>query len=112
MMRRSLCEHLESRGASLALAGILVMLELLADACRLARTRAEVVQLGATHVALALDLDRGEQRRIRLEGALDAFAARDLAYRERRIEAAVALGDDHALICLHPLALAFDDAHV
>ena len=86
--------------------------ELFADPRRLARTFAQVVQLGATHVALALHLDRGEQRRVRLERALDAFAARDLAHGERGIEAAIALGDHHALVRLDALALAFDHVDV
>src|SRR5437867_9734618 len=70
--------------------------KLLANARGLPRPVAEVVELGATHVAFALDLDRGEQRRIGLESTLDAFAARNLAYDERGVEAAIALRDDHA----------------
>src|SRR5207249_7662805 len=86
--------------------------KLLANARGLSRPVAEVVELGAAHVAFALDLDRGEQRRIGLESTLDAFAARNLAHDERRVEPAIALRDDHALVGLHALALAFDDAHV
>src|SRR5690606_12725013 len=93
------------------LAGFL-RLQLLADARRLAGTPAQVVELRAPHVALALQFDRGDQRRVRLERALDAFAAADLAHDERRVEAAVALRDHHALVGLHALAFAFDDVHV
>src|SRR6185369_2998221 len=49
----------------------------LADAGRLAGASAQVVELGAAHVPLALELDRGDQRRIGLEGALDALARGD-----------------------------------
>jgi hypothetical protein len=91
---------------------VLTMGELLANTRRFARAIAQVVELGAAHVALALDFDARDQRRVGLERSLDAFAARDLAHDERRIEAAVALGDDHAFVGLHALALAFDDVDV
>ena len=83
--------------------------QLFFDAGRLARALAQVVELGAPHVAAALDLDRGDQRAVGLERALDAFAARDLANDEARVEAAVALGDDDAFERLDALARAFDD---
>src|SRR3990170_5280452 len=79
-----------------------------ADARRLAGALAQVVELGAPHLALALHFDRGDQRRVGLEGALDALARGHLAHDERGIEAAVALGDHHALERLHALALALD----
>src|SRR3954463_1726613 len=85
---------------------------LLADARRFGRTRAQVVELRPAHVALALHLDRGDQRRVGLEGALDALARGDLAHDEGRVEAAVALGDDHAFESLDALAFAFDHVHV
>src|SRR4029450_11018464 len=53
--------------------------ELLANPRRFARPVAQVIELGATDIPLALDLDRGQQRRIGLKRALDAFPARDLA---------------------------------
>src|SRR2546421_2762079 len=84
----------------------------LADARRLAGTRAQVIELGAAHVALPLHLDRGDERRIGLEGALDALARGDLAHDEGGVEAAVALRDHHALEGLHALSLAFDDVDV
>src|SRR5512143_857965 len=101
------------RGASRLLFALAMdVRELLPDPRRLARARTQVVELRAADVALALDLDRGDQRRIRLERPLHTFAARDLAHDERRVEAAVALGDHDALVGLDALALAFDDAHV
>src|SRR4030095_15619344 len=48
------------------------MRELFADARGLSGTVAEVVELGATHVALALHLDARDERRVHLERALDA----------------------------------------
>src|SRR5262245_40059474 len=84
----------------------------LAYAGRLAGACAQVVELRAAHVALALELDRGDERRVGLEGALDALAGGDLAHHERRIQAAVLLGDDHALEGLHALSLAFHHVDV
>src|SRR5688572_7809850 len=49
--------------------------QLLADARLLAGQATQVVQLGAAHVALALDLDRGDRGRIGLERTLHALAA-------------------------------------
>src|SRR5882757_1854756 len=66
--------------------------KLLFDPRRLARARAQVVELRATHIAAALDLDRRDQRAVELKRALHAFAAGDLADDEAGIEAAVALG--------------------
>src|SRR5580765_5703240 len=97
-------------GAALVLAGLAA--HPLGDARRLAGAAAQVVQLGAAHVALSLHLDRGDERRIGLEGALDALARGDLAHDERGVEAAVALGDHHALEGLHALPLALDHVHV
>src|SRR5688572_1367150 len=99
-------------GRSALRAGGFVAADALADARRLARALAQVVELRAPHFALALDLDRGDQRRVGLEGALDALARRDLAHDERRVQAAVALGDHHALERLHALPLALDHVHV
>src|SRR6266849_9271877 len=96
----------------LLLAALLVAFDFLADARALARARSHVVELGAAHVALPLQLDRVDQRGIGLEGALDALARGHLAHGERGIDAAVLLGDHHALVGLHALALAFDDADV
>ena len=41
----------------------------------------QVVQLGTTDIAAALDFDRRDQRAVELESPLDAFAAGDLAHR-------------------------------
>src|SRR4029077_2098102 len=66
-----------------------------------------VVELGAAHVAAALDGDLADGRAVGLEHALDALAVRDLAHRERGIESAVAARDHDTLVRLHPLTVAF-----
>src|SRR5713226_8859091 len=103
---------LRPRDALLLLSARLLAFDLLADARALARELAHVVELRAAHVAFSLQLDRGNHRGVGLEGALDALARGHLAHRERGIDAAVFLGDHHALVGLYALALAFDDAHV
>src|SRR5262245_52288283 len=83
--------------------------DLLFDARRFARQVAQIVELGATHVAAALDDDVADGRAVGLEHAFHALAVRHLAYRERGIETAVALRDHDALVGLRALAVAFDD---
>src|SRR5689334_4969796 len=92
--------------------GCLAYRQLFANSRRFARTAAQIVKFRPAHVAPALHLDRRDQRRVRLERALDTLAARDLAHGECRIEAAIALGDHHALVRLHAPALTFDDIDV
>src|SRR5438093_3358768 len=96
----------------LLLAALVVALDFLADARALARALAHVIELGAAHVAFPLQLDRIDRRGIGLEGALDALPRGHFAHGERGIDPAVPLGDHHALVGLHALALAFDDADV
>src|SRR5688572_9426880 len=84
----------------------------LADARRFARASAQVIELGAAHIALALHFDRSDERRIGLEGALDALSRGHLAHDERGVEAAVALGDHHAFERLQALPLALHHVHV
>jgi hypothetical protein len=69
----------------------------------------QVVELGTPDVAAALDLDRGDQRRVGLEGPFDALARGDLADDETGVEAAVALGDDDAFVGLQTFARALLD---
>src|SRR6476659_5917201 len=103
--------HLPSATRSFALAAV-ARRELFADPCRLAGAAAQIIEFGATDVALALHLDRCDQWRIRLERALHALATRNLADGEPGVEAAIALGDHHAFVRLHALALAFDHVDV
>src|SRR5687767_7144674 len=86
-------------------------LHLFFDAGSFTRQVAQVVELGATHVAPALHCDRADRRAVRLEYALHAFAVSDLAHRERRVEAAIAARDDDAFVGLHALAVAFLHLH-
>src|SRR5687768_3626759 len=85
--------------------------KLFLDARFLAREGAQVVQLRAADIAAALHFDARDERRIGLEGPLDAFTRGDLAHDERRVETAVALGYDHTFVRLHALPLAFDHVH-
>src|SRR6202521_489901 len=84
----------------------------LLDAGRLAAQRAQVVELGAPHLAAPDHLDAAERRRVQREDALDADAARDLAYGESLAGAAAPPANHHALEDLDPLLVAFDDPHV
>src|SRR2546430_8884290 len=90
----------------------LAMRKLFADSRGFAGSIAKVIELRAPYVSLAFDFDARDQRRICLKRTLHAFAAGNLAHDERRIEPAVALGDHDAFVCLHPLALAFDNADI
>src|SRR5579862_2182911 len=63
-----------------------VLAPALGDARRFAPAAAQVIELGAAHVAAAHHLDRGDARRMQWEDALDAFAVGDLAQREVRVD--------------------------
>ena len=93
--------------------GFLAEGQLFLDAGALAAAFAQVIQLGTAHVAAALDFDLGNQRAVGLERTFYAFAARNLAYGERAVDAAIALGNDHAFVSLYALAGPFHhvDAH-
>src|SRR5665213_1704348 len=80
-------------------------LELLVDACRLARQIPQVVQLGAPHGAVALHADFADRRTESLKNPLHAFTVRNFAHCERGIEAAIFFGDNHAFIGLNALAI-------
>src|ERR1700719_3204426 len=81
--------------------------DLFLDPRGLAGQIAQVVELGAAHVAAALDGDLADGRAVGLEHALDALAVRDLAHRERGVESAVAARDHDPLVRLHTLTVAF-----
>src|SRR6185503_9065844 len=76
----------------------------LEDARRLAAAAAQVIELGAAHLAAAQHLDLGDVGRVDREYALDALAVGDLAHREALVEAAAGAGDDHALVGLQAKA--------
>src|SRR5690349_18305583 len=80
----------------------------LVDARRLAATSAQIIELGAAHLAAAHDLDRVDHRRIERKHALDALAIRDLANREVLIEARAGAADADALVGLDAALLALD----
>src|SRR3981081_4244231 len=81
---------------------------LLDDAGRLAAQIAQVIQLGATHLAAAHHGDRVDHRRHHREYALDAFAVGNLAHRKTLIEPAAGTADAHAFVGLDAGAVAFD----
>src|SRR5690606_19186890 len=87
-------------------------LALLLDLRLLAAQRAQVVQLGATHVTARHDRDRLDGRRVHGERALDADAEADLADGERLADPAALAGDDDALERLDAGAVALDDLDV
>src|SRR3954463_5933483 len=82
----------------LADSGGAVVLLFLDNAGRLAAQVAQVIQLGATHLAAADHLDRVDHRGEDREHALHALAVRDLAHGEALIDAAAGTADTHALI--------------
>src|SRR6185437_11065065 len=84
----------------------------LADTGRFATTSAQVIQLGATHLAAAHNLDRVDHRRVQREDTLDALTVRNLAHREVFVEALAGAADAYALIGLHAGALALDHLDV
>src|SRR4051794_11185949 len=85
---------------------------ILGNAGRLAAAVAQIIELGAPHLAAAHDLYAFDHRRINREDALDAFAIRNLADREILLEAGAGAGDDDAFIGLHAGTRSFGDAHV
>src|ERR1700722_12790301 len=87
-------------------------LGLLDDAGRLAAQIAQVIQLGAAHLAAAHHLDRVDHRRHHGEYAFDAFAVGDLAHRKTLVETATGAADADAFIGLHARAIAFDHLDV
>src|SRR5882724_6508842 len=87
-------------------------LGLLDDAGRLAAQVAQVIQLGAAHLAAAHHLDRVDHRRHHREYAFDAFTVGDLAHRKTLVEPAAGTADADAFIGLHARAVAFDHLDV
>ena len=84
----------------------------LGDARRLAAQAAQVIELGAAHLAAAHQLDRVDHRRVEREHALDALAVGNLADREVLLDAAAGAADADALVGLDAGALAFDHLDV
>src|SRR5690606_8161871 len=82
------------------------------DASSLARTAAQVVELGAANIATTLDFDACDLGRVQLECTLDGFAGRNLANDKGRVQTTVTLGDDNAFVCLDTLACAFNNVYV
>src|SRR3989442_861478 len=85
---------------------------LLLDARGLSDPIAEVVELGAPHVAARHNLDLGDDRRVLRERPFHADTEAHFPDRERLAYAAALDADHHALEHLDPLAGAFYDADV
>src|SRR6478735_2918628 len=81
----------------------------LADAGFLAAQSAQVIKLGAAHLAAAHELDRVDHRRIKRKHALHALAIGNLAHGEILVEARARAADTNALISLDAGAVALDD---
>ena len=79
------------------------------NASGLAGAVAQVVELGTADIAVALHFDGSDRRRVELERAFNAFAGRDLADDEGRVETAVAAGDHDAFEGLNALAGTFNN---
>src|SRR6516164_9921103 len=82
-------------------------LGLLDDAGRLAAQVAQVIELGAAHLAAAYHLDRVDHGRHHGEHTFHAFAIGDFADREALIEPGAGTPDADAFIGLHARAVAF-----
>ena len=72
----------------------------------------QVVELGTADIAVALHFDGSDRRGVELERTFNAFAGRDLADDEGRVETAVAAGDHDAFEGLNALAGTFNDVDV
>ena len=82
------------------------------DARLLAAQAAQVIELGAAHLAAAHHLDRVDHRRIEREHALDAFAVGDLAHGEVLVQPAPGAADADAFVGLHAALVALDHLDV
>src|SRR4029077_929684 len=102
-------DRLLRRALLARLGGVILPLD---DAGGLAAAAAQIIELGAAHLAAAHDLDGIDHRRIEREHALDAFAVGDFPHREILVQAGAGAADADALIGLHAALFAFDDLDV
>src|SRR5258708_12843792 len=84
------------------------MLLALGNARRLAAPSAQIIELGAPHLAAPHDLDGIDHRRVERENAFHPLAVGDLAHREILVEPGAGAPDAHALVSLDARALAFN----
>src|SRR5262245_16160769 len=82
------------------------------DAGGLAAAAAQVIELGAAHLAAADHLDGVEHRRIERKHAFNAFAVGNLADREVLVHAVTGTPNAHAFVGLDTGAVAFDHLDV
>src|SRR5262249_38302456 len=97
-----------------ALHGLLgaAVILLLADARGFAAAAAQIVELGAAHLAAAHNLDGVDHRRIERKDPLHALSVGDFADRETLVEARARASDADAFIGLNARALALDHLDV
>src|SRR5262249_47966580 len=84
--------------AAAAAGGRALAILLLGDARRFAAPRAQVIELGAAHLAAADHLDGIDHRRVEREHALNPLAVRDFPHREVLVEPAAGAADAHAFV--------------
>src|ERR1051326_7595282 len=92
--------------------GLAAVMRALGDAGGFAAQAAQVIQLGAPHLAAADELDRIDHRREQRKHALDALAVGNLADREALVQAMAGAADADALVGLDAGAVAFDHLDV
>ena len=85
---------------------------LFADFCLLAAECAQVVELGATNVTSADELDVVDDRRVDRKLTLDADLERDFANVERLANSVTVTADNHTLENLDSAAITFNNVYV
>ena len=73
---------------------------------------AKIVKLGAADFTAAFDFDGFDQRRVKREHALDAFAVANLANGEALFDTSTRAGDTNAFERLKTCACAFCNPHL
>src|SRR5262245_59711986 len=94
---------------------VLQMLEaaaLIAKAVALAGPVAQVVELRPPRIAVAHHFDLREARRMHGEDSLDAFVGDNAPHGDHLVDPSTFAPNEHALIHLNALLVAFDDPHV
>src|SRR4029078_5962345 len=96
----------------LDIGGLAAVMRAFGDARRLAAQVAQVIELGAAHLAAADELDRIDHRGEHGKHALDALAIRNLPHGEALVQAMAGAADAYSLLGLDAGAVAFLDLDV
>src|SRR3546814_8691475 len=86
--------------------------QFLFDASGFTRTAAQIIKFSTAYIATAFYFNAGNLRGIQLESTFDCFARRNLADDNERVQATITLADNNAFLCLHTLAVAFDEHYI